>query len=127
MTTHRSWQRPGARLGAIFVAISALLSVVTIDNASATVSSDEPAVQIGESRSIERSESTVAPAAQTVDSSVAGVAVAGVAIARDAPPIAYRLDMTIPDDGTNPLPFFVGGLCVVAAIVAALYLRVRRL
>ncbi|MEO5841738.1 MAG: hypothetical protein ABIQ73_16680 [Acidimicrobiales bacterium] len=126
MTTHRSWQRRCARLGAIFVAISALFSVVAIERATATVTSDEPTVQIGESRSIERPEATVSPPAEAVGSTVADVAVAGVAIARDAPPVAYRLDVHVPDNRTDPLPFFIGGLCVVAAIVTALYLRLRR-
>jgi hypothetical protein len=127
VTTYRSWQRQCARLGAIFIAISALWSVVTIEPAAASVATDEPPVQIGESRSIERPESTVPPAKEAVDASVAGVAVAGVAIARDAPPVAYRMDLDAAADGTNPLPFFVGGLFVVAAIVGVLHRRLRRL
>ena len=125
MTNHRSWERQCARLGAIFVAIGALSSVNMLENAAATSTTVEPSVAIGESRSIERSESTDAPAADA--SSVAGVAVAGVAVARDAPPVAYRLDTDVSDSGTDALQFFFGGLCAVAVIVAALWLRLRRL
>jgi hypothetical protein len=125
VTNHRSWQRQCARLGAIFVAIGAMSSVIMLENAAATSTTVEPSVAIGESRSIERSESTDASAADA--SSVGGVAVAGVAIARDAPTVAYRLDTDVPDSRTNALPFFIGGLCAVAVMVAALWLRLRRL
>ena len=117
------------RLGAIFVVLNALLSVVALERAAAAVTTAESTVQIGESRSVERSESTAAAdTADVVDSdvsAVAGVAVAGVAIARDAPPVAYRLDTNIADRHRNPLALLIG-LGVEVVIIASLWHRSRR-
>ena len=128
MTTHRSRQRNCARLGAIFVVIGASLSAVSLTHAAAVVTTAEPGVQIGESRSVERSESSAAGdtanAVSTDDSAVAGVAVAGVAIARDVP-VAYRLDTDIAKGSPNPLPLLIG-LSAEATMIAWLWHRSRR-
>jgi hypothetical protein len=127
VTTHRSRQRNCARLGAIFVVIGASLSAVSLTHAAA-VTTAEPGVQIGESRSVERSESSAADdtadAVSTDDPAVAGVAVAGVAIARDAP-VAYRLDTEIAKSSPNPLVLLIG-LSAEATMIAWLWLRSRR-
>jgi hypothetical protein len=126
VTTHRSRQRNCARLGAIFVVLGALLSVVALEQAAAAVTTAEPAVQIGESRSVERSESAAggdtADAVGPDDSAVAGVAVAGVAIVRDAPPVAYRLDTDIANRHPNPLALLIG-LGVETVMIASLWHR----
>ena len=124
MTTHRFRQRGYARLGAFFVAAGALLSVLSLDHAAATATTAEPQVQIGESRSVERSESNVPNNAVTDDSTVAGVAVAGVAIARDAP-VAYRLDTNVANRHPNPLALVIG-LSAEATMIAWLWNRSRR-
>ena len=125
MTTHRFRQRSYARFGAYLVVITALLSVLLLDHAAATATTDEPQVQIGESRSVERSESSVPNnAAVTDDSTVAGVAVAGVAIARDAP-VAYRLDTDVANRHPNPLALLIG-LSAEATMIAWLWNRSRR-
>ena len=129
MTTHRSRQRDWARLGAIFVAIGASLSAVSLGHAAAAVTTAEPGVQIGESRSVERSESTApgdtADDVSTDESTVAGVAVAGVAIARDVPPVAYRFDSKIAKGSPNPLALLIG-LSAEATMIAWLWHRSRR-
>lgn len=125
VTTHRFRQRGYTRLGAFFVALGALLSMVSLEHAAATTTTAEPQVQIGESRSVERSESNVPNnAAVTDDSTVAGVAVAGVAIARDAP-VAYRLDTDIANRRPNPLALVIG-LSAEATMIAWLWNRSRR-
>ena len=124
VTTHRFRQRGYARLGAFFVAVGALLSVLSLDHAAATTTTAEPQVQIGESRSVERSESNVPNNAVTDDSTVAGVAVAGVAIARDAP-VAYRLDTDVANRHPNPLALLIG-LSAEATMIAWLWNRSRR-
>lgn len=129
MTTHRSRQRNCARLGAIFVVIGASLSIVSLAHAAAAVTTVEPGVQIGESRSVERSESTAASdtaeGAYTDESPVAGVAVAGVAIVRDTPAVAYRLDTKIAKGSPNPLALLIG-LSAEATMIAWLWHRSRR-
>ena len=129
VTTHRSPQRNCARRGAILVAIGALLSGVSLEHAAATATTAEPAVQIGESRSIERSESTAAAdtagTVQSDDSAPVGVAVAGVAIARGAAPVAYRLDTNIGHGSPNPLALLIG-LSAEATMIAWLWNRSRR-
>ena len=124
VTTHRFRQRGYARLGAFFVAVGTLLSVLSLDHAAATTTTAEPQVQIGESRSVERSESNVPNNAVTDDSTVAGVAVAGVAIARDAP-VAYRLDTDVANRHPNPLALLIG-LSAEATMIAWLWNRSRR-
>ena len=128
MTTDRFRQRQRARRAAIFVVTGAVFTVLPLTNAAATENSSDPEVQIGESRSIERSASSIATATDepglTDDASVAGVAVAGVAIARAAP-LPHRLDTDIGNGGTNPLPLFIA-LSAEAAMIATLWHRSRR-
>jgi hypothetical protein len=69
VTTDRFWQRGCTRHGAFFVAIGALLSVLSLDHAAATVTTAEPQVQIGESRSVERPDSNVPNNAAVTDDS----------------------------------------------------------
>ena len=113
----------------MFAVIGALFSIAALEQAAAAVTTAEPGVQIGESRSVERSESNVptnaADAVATDDSAVAGVAVAGVAIARDVPPVAYRLDTDSANGHPNPLALLIG-LGAEAAMIASLWHRSRR-
>jgi hypothetical protein len=109
--------------------MGASLSVVSLEYAAAAVTTAEPGVEIGESRSVERSESTAASdtadGVSTDESAVAGVAVAGVAIARDAAPVAYRLDTKIAKGSPNPLALLIG-LSAEATMIAWLWHRSRR-
>ena len=127
--TNRSSQRHAARLGAIVVVIGAFLSALTVETASATETTLEPQVQIGESRSIERTTPPVTfnTAEPSHANEAVGVEVAGVAIARAAPPAADRLNPGLANGGTVALLFVAGALCAASATAAALRYFSRRI
>jgi hypothetical protein len=127
VTTTRSSQRRLARLGAIVVVTGASISALTVETASATATTLEPQVQIGESRAIERSTPTVTVSAADGHDDGVSVAVAGVALARAAPPVNRRFESDLADNGTKALVLLAGALCAASATAAALRYFSRRI
>jgi hypothetical protein len=93
----------------------------SVDHAAAQTVVSEPEVQIGEARAIERPAPAAAAGVPSHDAP--GVAVAGIAIARSAPPVAAKL----PSDPTasNAAALAVGGLGTVA-LLGGLWQLLRR-
>ena len=90
--------------------------------ASAETTPTEPEVQIGEARSMERSAPPPAVAPEAHD--VAGVAVAGIAIARSAPPLGRPAAPDAPEASTFAIVFVSS--CGAVTLSAALWQLTRR-
>jgi hypothetical protein len=121
MKVARRSHRRRARLAAVVIAIGASIGAGGIGQAVAQAA-NEPEVQIGEGRSIERPAPPTTVVGDVND--VAGVAVAGIAIARSAPPVARHVAPQAPD--ASPFAVVVVGTCGAITLSAALWQLTRR-
>jgi hypothetical protein len=120
---HAPQRKRARRRAMVVVVVPLVLSFgASVDHAAAQTAVTEPEVQIGEARAIERP-APAAAAAGVPSHDAAGVAVAGIAIARSAPPVAAKL----PSDPTasNAAALAVGGLGAVA-LLGGLWQLLRR-
>jgi hypothetical protein len=109
-----------ARCRAVAISASIVLSFAGgVGQAAAQTAAVEPEVQIGEARAIERTNAS-ASAAQSHDA--AGVAVAGIAIARPATVVTAA----VTGDTTSNAPAIVVGSVGAVVLLAGVWQLLRR-